>query len=64
MIKQWSLWIYKAKLYRVIGFSRGAGSLKGQDLVHYEPCYECEHSSFTRPVGEFKAKFVENGETL
>lgn len=58
MIELWSLWMYKEKLYRVMGFSRGAGSLKGQDLIHYEPCYECEFSEFTRPVREFQQKFV------
>jgi hypothetical protein len=57
MISLWSLWAYQDKLYRVTGFSRGAGALKGQDLIHYEPCYECEFSEFTRPLDEFKSKF-------
>ncbi len=59
MINLWSLWKYQDKVYRVMGFSRGAGSIKGQDLVHYEPCYECEYSEFTRPLIEFKQKFTE-----
>jgi hypothetical protein len=64
MITLWSLWTYQDKLYRVTGFSRGAGALKGQDLVHYEPCYECEFSEFTRERGDFAGKFMpfEGGE--
>lgn len=57
MIDLWSLWTYQGKLYRVTGFARGAGSMKGQDVILYEPCYECEHPSFARPVDEFKEKF-------
>lgn len=57
-ITLWSLWQYKDGLYRVSGFSRGAGSLKGQDLIHYEPCYPCEFSEFTRSRAEFEEKFV------
>lgn len=58
MIRLWSLWEYKGSLYRVAGFSRGAGSLKDQDFIHYEPCYPCEFSSFVRPLAEFEEKFV------
>jgi hypothetical protein len=62
MIILWSLWTYQEKVYRVTGFSRGAGSLKGQDLIHYEPCYDCEYSEFTRSLTEFKEKFAAHQE--
>lgn len=59
VIKLRSLWTYEGKTYRVIGTSRGAGSLKGRGYVQYEPCYDCEYSSFVRPLDEFIAKFTE-----